>query len=43
VLLAVVITSCRVAGSLFIYFLVQLEREYRKKKQRKKHLSQHFV
>jgi hypothetical protein len=37
-LLAVFIISCLVVGEFFTYFLVQLEREYRKEKQRKKRL-----
>jgi hypothetical protein len=42
-LLAVFFVSCVVVGGFFIYFLVQLEREYRKEKQRKKRLSQRSV
>jgi len=41
--LAVFFISCLMVGGFFIYFLVQLEREYRKEKQRKKHLSQRSV
>jgi hypothetical protein len=42
-LLAVFFISCLAAGGFFIYFLLQLEREYRKEKQRKKRLSQRSV